>query len=124
MFGIGPTELLVVMILALLLFGPKKMPEIGKSLGAALRELKRTSNEFMSVIDGVDDEPERPVKSVAAVADEPVEESWASGLDVERQEEFHDVEPADVPMAVEDPIAVEDDAPQDSHEAAHKKEGE
>jgi TatA/E family protein of Tat protein translocase len=121
MFGIGPTELLVVMILALLLFGPKKMPEIGKSLGAALRELRRTSNEFMSVIDGVGDEPERPVRSIAAVVEEHEEhfdESWASGQDVERHEELHDAEVAS------DTMTVDHETPEQSHEAAHKKEGE
>ena len=59
MFGIGPQELIVVLIIALLVFGPKKMPEIGKSIGSALRELRRASNDFMSAIASPEpDEPE------------------------------------------------------------------
>jgi TatA/E family protein of Tat protein translocase len=49
--GIGPGELVVILGLALLLFGPKKMPEIGRSLGAVMRELRRASNDFMSAIE-------------------------------------------------------------------------
>ena len=56
---VGSTELIVVMIIALLVFGPKKMPEIGRSIGSALRELRRASNDFMSAIESpAIDEPE------------------------------------------------------------------
>jgi sec-independent protein translocase protein TatA len=38
--GIGPMELIVVLIVALLIFGPKKLPELGKSLGSGMRSFK------------------------------------------------------------------------------------
>jgi len=46
MLGIGFPEMLLIMAIALLVFGPKKLPEIGKSLGRALREFKRSSDEL------------------------------------------------------------------------------
>lgn len=47
MFGnIGFPELLIILALALLVFGPKKLPEVGRSLGRALREFRRTSDEI------------------------------------------------------------------------------
>ncbi|HOW86097.1 MAG TPA: Sec-independent protein translocase protein TatB [Candidatus Aminicenantes bacterium] len=47
MFGsIGPAELILIFIIALLVFGPKKLPEIGRSVGKALREFKKTSEEI------------------------------------------------------------------------------
>jgi len=47
MFGsLGTEELLLIFVIALLVFGPKKLPEIGRSVGKALRELKKTSEEI------------------------------------------------------------------------------
>ena len=52
MFGsIGPTELILIFVIALLVFGPKKLPEIGRSVGKALREFKKTSEEIKGRIE-------------------------------------------------------------------------
>jgi sec-independent protein translocase protein TatA len=40
MFGIGPMELIVVLVVALLIFGPKRLPGVGRSLGRGMREFK------------------------------------------------------------------------------------
>lgn len=41
--NIGPGELIVILLVALLVFGPRKLPELGKSLGAGLREFRRST---------------------------------------------------------------------------------
>ena len=47
MFGsIGPAELVLIFVIALLVFGPKKLPEIGRSVGKALREFKKSTEEI------------------------------------------------------------------------------
>jgi len=47
MFGsLGLPELIMIFVLALLLFGPRKLPEIGKSLGKAMGEFRRASNDL------------------------------------------------------------------------------
>jgi TatA/E family protein of Tat protein translocase len=52
MFGsIGPAELILIFVIALLVFGPKKLPEIGRSVGKALREFKKTSDEIKGRIE-------------------------------------------------------------------------
>ena len=48
MFGIGMGELLVVLVVALLLFGASRLPEIGKALGRAIGEFKKAGKEIKS----------------------------------------------------------------------------
>ncbi|WP_448532857.1 TatA/E family twin arginine-targeting protein translocase [Parathermosynechococcus lividus] len=45
-FGIGLPELIVILVVALLIFGPKKLPEIGRSLGKTKRAFEEASREF------------------------------------------------------------------------------
>lgn len=45
-FGIGLPEMAVIMVIALLVFGPKKLPEIGRSLGKAIRGFQDASKDF------------------------------------------------------------------------------
>ena len=48
MFGsIGVPELLIILTIALIIFGPRKLPELGRSLGRSLNEFKRASNELL-----------------------------------------------------------------------------
>jgi TatA/E family protein of Tat protein translocase len=49
--GIGPAELILIFVIALLVFGPKKLPEIGRQVGKALREFKKTSEEIKGRIE-------------------------------------------------------------------------
>lgn len=51
MLDIGIQELLVVMVLALLIFGPDKLPDLGRRLGRAMREFRRASDEFRSTVE-------------------------------------------------------------------------
>ena len=51
MGNLGMPELIMIMVLALLLFGPKKLPEIGKTVGKALWEFKRASNDLKKTIE-------------------------------------------------------------------------
>lgn len=51
MFGIGPVELAVVLVVALLVMGPKKLPELARTLGRGLAEFRRASNDLKRSID-------------------------------------------------------------------------
>ena len=51
MGSLGVPELIVIFVVALIVFGPKKLPELGKSLGKGLAEFRRASNELKSTIE-------------------------------------------------------------------------
>jgi len=73
MFGsIGLPELLLIFVIALLLFGPRKLPEIGKTLGKAMNEFKRASNDLQRSLEdeiAVDDlkQARREIEAAAAL---------------------------------------------------------
>jgi TatA/E family protein of Tat protein translocase len=48
---IGVPELIIIFVVALIVFGPRKLPELGKSLGKSIAEFKRASNELRSTLD-------------------------------------------------------------------------
>ena len=48
MFGLGPTELIIIAIIVLLIFGAKRLPDIGKGLGGAIKELRNIKQDLSS----------------------------------------------------------------------------
>jgi Tat protein translocase TatB subunit len=95
MFGtLGGPEVLLLLVLALIVFGPRKLPEIGKSMGRMLAEFRRASNDFKRTLE---DEVEAE-KLRAAVAEDPLPVTSAGPADPA---------PADAPVdaAAPDPAA-------------------
>ena len=76
MLNIGPSELLVILIVALLVVGPKRLPEVGRTVGRALREFRKVQDEVRNTVRfDLDAEPEPPAT----------------------RSEFHPIRPADEP---------------------------
>ena len=52
MFGsLGMPELIIIFVIALIIFGPRKLPELGRSLGRSINEFKKASNELRSTLE-------------------------------------------------------------------------
>lgn len=69
MFGIGSTELLVILVVALIVIGPSKLPQIARGVGKAFGEFKRASNDLKRTIDHEVDRIERDEKTKKAKAE-------------------------------------------------------
>jgi sec-independent protein translocase protein TatA len=59
MFGLGPTELIIIAVIILLIFGAKRIPEIGKGLGGAISEFKKVKKEISGKDDDKDHDKEK-----------------------------------------------------------------
>ena len=70
MFGsIGMPELIIILVIALIIFGPRKLPELGRSLGRSINEFKKASNELRSTLEEeirVEEQRERTTAAASA----------------------------------------------------------
>ena len=74
---IGPLEIMAVAVIALVVFGPHRLPEIARNIGKAINEMRRMTAEMktelregMSSVDSDDDEAPEPAKAIPANPDE------------------------------------------------------
>ncbi len=67
-FGIGFGEVLLIIVVALLIFGPTKIPEISRTIGRVSRNLRKATTDFTSAMEREADEIKQPLKDAAADA--------------------------------------------------------
>ncbi|MBR8834892.1 MAG: TatA/E family twin arginine-targeting protein translocase [Stigonema ocellatum SAG 48.90 = DSM 106950] len=72
-FGIGLPEMAVIMIVALLIFGPKKLPEIGRSVGKTIRSFQEASKDFQAEFQKEASQLEEAVKTTAELTPKQME---------------------------------------------------
>ena len=69
MFGIGMPEMILILAIALVVIGPKKLPDLAKSLGRAMREFKRATSEFKETMQ-IDSEMAEVKKAFDGITDD------------------------------------------------------
>jgi len=120
---VGVQELVVIFLVALVLFGPKKLPELGKTIGKAITEFRRAQSELKSTLEGHMRELEKESESIKQVTQSYTSEIYNSYTEYDSP--YHDsgVYNADSnPSTAANPSTVSEPAPQGaespvSHEA-------
>jgi sec-independent protein translocase protein TatA len=83
MFGsIGMPELVIIFVIALIIFGPRKLPELGKSLGRSINEFRKASNELRSTLEDevrIEEQRTRTTATAAPTLEEPVARNADTG---------------------------------------------
>lgn len=57
MFGLGPTELIIILVIALVIFGPSRLPKVGQSVGQALRAFRESTDKVQQEVTKSLEEP-------------------------------------------------------------------
>ena len=80
MLNIGPQELILILIVALVVVGPQRLPELGRSIGKALREFRKIQDDVKDTIKfDLNDEPEPYVRPKKTTGTERVVRRWERG---------------------------------------------
>jgi sec-independent protein translocase protein TatA len=81
LFGMGLPEIILIMVVALLIFGPKKLPEIGRSFGKTVRSFQEASNEFQNEFKREAEQMEESIKTNAELAQKQIPSATVSQPD-------------------------------------------
>ena len=116
-FGSVP-DMAIIFVVALIIFGPKKLPEIGKQVGQAMREFRKIADEFTGAANSVRDEVEsvyKPVLTSAATSHD------TSSATVERAISYqpYDQQPEDLMAPAVHPLPPGPPAARDADEKGH-----
>jgi TatA/E family protein of Tat protein translocase len=112
--SVGPAEILIILVVALLVFGPQRLPEVGRQVGSALRELRRMQDTVRGELDMVL-HPEHGTSSSSVPAVEPDDHSAIDHSTIDH---------STIDGASVDGTAIPVDPPPDGHSAGDGSTGD
>jgi len=95
MFTLGVPEMAVIFILALVLFGPKKLPELGRTIGKAITEFRRASNDLKATFEREMQTLERESQSMSQVAQVTASDIFNRAINYDTDHEVRSLPPAE-----------------------------
>lgn len=110
-FGASPPDIAIILVLALIIFGPKKLPEIGKQLGQAMRELRKVTDELTGAVHSVHSEVEsvyKPVMSPPYEYGNPYSGTSSATVEKAAARKSYDQDPEDLMVPIVPPAAKSD----------------
>jgi TatA/E family protein of Tat protein translocase len=93
---LGMQEFIVIFLLALVLFGPKKLPELGRTIGKAITEFRRASNDLKSTFEREMQTLERESQSISQVANTTASDIFNRAINYDSEHEVKSLPPAEI----------------------------
>ncbi len=85
MFGLGTPELILILVVALIIFGPKKLPEMGRAIGRAMKEFRKGTQELREELTKTETEDEKSRGDLVSLRDEKKSETLSSTTEEEKE---------------------------------------
>jgi TatA/E family protein of Tat protein translocase len=113
---VGVQEMIVIFVIALVLFGPKKLPELGRTIGKAITEFRRASNDLKATFEREMQTLERESQSISQVANVTASDIFNRAINYDPDHETRSLPPAETAWNPLEPQKVD----AESHESDHQ----
>jgi sec-independent protein translocase protein TatA len=118
---LGIQEMVVIFVIALVLFGPKKLPELGRTIGKAITEFRRASNDLKASFEREMHTLERESQSISQVAQVTASDIFNRAINYDSEHENRSLPPAETAWNPLEPQKVDSES-QESHDSGASHE--
>ncbi len=115
---VGVQEMIVIFVIALVLFGPKKLPELGRTIGKAITEFRRASNDLKATFEREMQTLERESQSISQVANLTAGDIFNRAINYDPDHETRSLPPAETAWNPQEPQKVESESHVSDHQTS------